>query len=57
MTRDKQRLADYLAPIIEAIERIDRYTHGYFKVDLELVWKTIRRNLPALCQQVRELEI
>lgn len=116
MTRDKQRLADYLAHIIEAIERIDRYTedmgevaflenemvqdavirnfeiigeashnierdypdfvaahpelplvpayemrnavaHGYFKVDLELVWKTIRRNLPALCQQVRELEI
>ena len=26
MTRDQQRLADYLAHIAEAIERIDRYT-------------------------------
>jgi uncharacterized protein with HEPN domain len=26
MTRDQQRLADYLAHIVEAIERIDRYT-------------------------------
>lgn len=114
MTRDKQRLADYLMHILEAIERIDRYTgdmtevaflenqmaqdavirnfeiigeashniereypefaaahpelplvpayemrnavaHGYFKVDLELVWKTIHRDLPALHRQVRVL--
>ncbi len=26
MTRDQQRLADYLAHIVEAIERIHRYT-------------------------------
>jgi hypothetical protein len=26
MTREQKRLADYLAHIIEAIERIDRYT-------------------------------
>lgn len=26
MTRDQQRLADYLGHIIEAIERVDRYT-------------------------------
>ena len=26
MTRDQQRLADYLAHLLEAIERIDRYT-------------------------------
>ncbi|AEM47354.1 hypothetical protein Acife_1197 [Acidithiobacillus ferrivorans SS3] len=26
MSRDQQRLADYLAHILEAIERIDRYT-------------------------------
>lgn len=114
MTRDKQRLADYLTHILEAIERIDRYTgdmaevaflenqmaqdavirnfeiigeashnierdypefaaahpelpldpayemrnavaHGYFKVDLELVWNTIHRDLPGLHQQVRDL--
>lgn len=114
MTRDKQRLADYLMHILEAIERIDRYTgdmtevaflenqmaqdavirnfeiigeacrniereypefaaahpelplipayemrnavaHGYFKVDVELVWKTIHRDLPALHRQVSDL--
>ncbi len=114
MTRDKQRLADYLGHILEAIERIDRYTddmdeliflnnpmvqdavirnleiigeasnniardfpeftqthpelplvpayemrnavaHGYFKVDMEIVWKTIHRDLPGLYEQVRAL--
>jgi uncharacterized protein with HEPN domain len=107
MSRDQQRLLDYLAHIIEAIERIDLYTedmgeltflestmaqdavirnleiigeashnvesnypefadahpelplafayqmrnavaHGYFKVDLEIVWKTIQCDLPEL---------
>jgi uncharacterized protein with HEPN domain len=27
MSRDQQRLGDYLAHILEAIVRIDRYTH------------------------------
>lgn len=113
MSRDQQRLADYLAHILEAIERIDRYTddmievtflenqliqdavirnleiigeashnierhhpnfaaghpelplavayqmrnaiaHGYFKVDMEIVWKTIQRNLPDLHQRVQQ---
>ena len=112
MSRDLQRLPDYLAHILEAIERIDRYTedmdelafldnlmaqdavvrnfeiigeasnniekhypefaaahpelplafayqmrnavaHGYFKVDFEIVWKTIHSNLPELSQQVK----
>ncbi len=112
--RDKQRLADYLSHILQAIERVDRYTedidevaflqnemvqdavirnfeiigeashniechfpefatahpelplafayqmrnavaHGYFKVDLEIVWKTVRRDLPELYAQVRDL--
>lgn len=112
MSRDLQRLPDYLAHILEAIERIDRYTedmnelafldnemaqdavvrnfeiigeasnniekhypefaaahpelplafayqmrnavaHGYFKVDFEIVWKTIHSNLPELCQRVK----
>lgn len=26
--------------------------HGYFKVDLGIVWKTIERDLPALRQRV-----
>ena len=115
MTRDQQRLTDYLAHIAEAIERIDRYTgdmdevaflndelvqdavirnfeiigeasnnieklypdfaaahpelplsfayqmrnavaHGYFKVDFEIVWKTIHRSLPGLHTQVTQAQ-
>lgn len=114
MKADPQRLHDYLAHILEAIERIERYTedmdetgflenpmaqdavirnfeiigetsnniarrypdfaashpelplafaygmrnaitHGYFKVDLEIVWKTISSDLPALYALVREI--
>jgi uncharacterized protein with HEPN domain len=114
MRREKQRLADYLGHLLEAIERIDRYTdamderaflenpmvqdavirnfeiigeashnietrypafaaantelplafayqmrnavaHGYFQVDLAIVWNTIRSDLPRLRQQVRQL--
>lgn len=32
MTRAQQRLADYLAHIIEAIKRIDRYTEDLDEV-------------------------
>lgn len=112
MTSGKQRLGDYLQHIVEAIERVQRYTedadevrfigdemmqdavirnlevigeasrnierehpgfaaahpelplsfayemrnvlsHGYFKVDLGIVWKTIERDLPVLLQQVK----
>ncbi|WP_337841621.1 DUF86 domain-containing protein [Rheinheimera sp.] len=111
MSRDQQRLADYLAHIRQAIERISRYcddlseldflqnelvqdavvrnfevigeasnniekhypefakahpelplssayqmrnavAHGYFKVDYELVWKTIEADLPVLFELV-----
>jgi len=108
------RVADYLGHILQAIERIDRYTedvdevgflenellqdavlrnieiigeaannirrvapayaaqhddvpwqvmvvmrnrisHGYDKVDLEIVWKTIQQDLPTLYRQVQAL--
>ncbi|TNH42303.1 HepT-like ribonuclease domain-containing protein [Photorhabdus luminescens] len=114
MSRDQQRLVDYLAHILEAIKRIDSYTgdmdelaflnnqlvqdavirnfeiigeasnnigkhypnfavanpelplsfayqmrnalaHGYFKVDFEIVWKTIHSDLPRLYQQILEV--
>jgi uncharacterized protein with HEPN domain len=29
--------------------------HGYFKVDLDIVWKTIQHDLPGLQQQVAAL--
>ncbi len=114
MSRDPQRLADYLAHILEAIERIENYVsdmdevtfldnklvqdavirnfeiigeashniekhfpdfvathpelplasayqmrnaiaHGYFKVDFEIVWKTIHRELPGFYTLVRKV--
>lgn len=114
MSRDQQRLADYLYHIVEAIERIDRYTdgigdvefmdnamvqdavirnieiigeasrnieihhpefaaehselplavayqmrnalaHGYFQVDMEVVWRTIRNDLPAFGKQIQDI--
>ena len=114
MSRDPNRLADYLGHIIQAIERIQRYTdvmdevgffqsemaqdavirnfevigeasrnierdhpdfvaghpdlplafayemrnalaHGYFKVDLGIVWATIKNDLPRLLRQVQTL--
>lgn len=35
----------------------NRIAHGYFKVDFELVWKTIHADLPELHKQVRQLVI
>lgn len=114
MTKDSQRLADYLSHMLQAIERIGRYTealdevaflqnemvqdavirnlkilgeasnnirkyfpeveaqhpelplafayqmrnagaHGYFKVDYEIVWKTIHSDLPELYVQVQDI--
>lgn len=114
MSRDQQRLVDYLGHVLEAIERIEQYTgdmdeqkflesnliqdavirnfeiigeasnsiekhypefasthpelpltfayqmrnalaHGYFKVDFEIVWKTIHRSLPGLHALVTEI--
>lgn len=114
MTHDDLRLPDYLGHILDAIERIGRYTagldeaafkqnslvqdavirnfeiigeasrniskrypdfaaahpslplavayemrnavaHGYFKVDLEIVWKTIHNDLLALYHQVQQV--
>ena len=112
--RNAERLANYLIHILDAIERIDRYTedmseiaflknemvqdavirnfeiigeashniesnypefaakhpdlplafayqmrnavaHGYFKVDLEVVWQTIHSDLPRFYLQIREI--
>lgn len=114
MNREQQRLLDYLEHMMQAIERIRRYTdqldevaflqnelvqdavirnleilgeasnniqklypefaaqhpelplafayqmrnavaHGYFKVDYEIVWKTIHTDLPVLYEQLRNV--
>lgn len=33
----------------------NRVAHGYFKVDLEMVWKTIHTDLPQLHGQIKQL--
>ena len=33
----------------------NRVSHGYFTVDLEIVWKTIRNDLPGLAEKVAAL--
>ncbi len=33
----------------------NRVAHGYFKVDLEMVWKTIYTDLPQLHTQIKHL--
>jgi uncharacterized protein with HEPN domain len=33
----------------------NRVAHGYFKVDFELLWKTIHEDLPDLHEQIRQL--
>jgi len=38
-----------------AYEMRNALAHGYFKVDLEIVWRTIHNDLPELHEQVRLL--
>jgi uncharacterized protein with HEPN domain len=33
----------------------NRVSHGYFQIDLDVVWKTVQSDLPNLATQVREL--
>ena len=59
MSRDKQRLADYLSHILEAIERIGRYTHGMnAEVFLgnQLVQDAVIRNLEIIGEASRNIE-
>jgi len=42
-------------PLRQAYETRNVLAHGYFKVDLAVVWKTVERDLPPLDAQVREV--
>lgn len=33
----------------------NRVSHGYFTVDLEIVWKTVKRDIPELEEQAKRL--
>ena len=56
----EQRYPDFTAahpdlPLLAAYEMRNVLAHGYFKVDLEIVWKTIQNDLPALRQHLAAL--
>ena len=42
-------------PLAFAYEMRNALAHGYFKVDLAIVWRTIESDLPRLRQQVQAL--
>ena len=42
-------------PLAIAYQMRNALAHGYFKVDLEMVWKTIENDLPLLEHQVNEV--
>ena len=42
-------------PWIPAYEMRNALSHGYFKVDLSLVWQTIHKHLPGFAEQVQLL--
>lgn len=41
-------------PLAFAYQMRNAVAHGYFKVDYEIVWKTIHADLPVLYSQVQE---
>lgn len=43
-------------PFSMAYEMRNALSHGYFRVDLELVWKTIERDLPAFEAMITRLK-
>ncbi|MBC7214884.1 MULTISPECIES: DUF86 domain-containing protein [Extensimonas] len=49
MTRDRQRQL----PLASAYQMRKALTHGYFKVDFEIVWNAIERDLPSLGRHIR----
>lgn len=59
MSRDKQRLEDYLAHIAEAIERIKRYTETQTKFEFlndSLVQDAVVRNLEIIGEASNNIE-
>jgi uncharacterized protein with HEPN domain len=59
MSRDQQRLADYLTHILEAIERIDRYTEDMSEVPFlqnEMVQDAVIRNFEIIGEAGHNIE-
>ena len=59
MSRDQQRLEDYLSHILEAIERIERYTADMDEthfLDNELIQDAVTRNLEIIGEASHNIE-
>ena len=44
-------------PFISAYEMRNALSHGYFSIDLGIIWETVQRDLPGFSDQVRALSI
>lgn len=42
-------------PLTAASQMRNAIAHGYFKVDLEIVWETIQADLPVLSKDIRHI--
>jgi uncharacterized protein with HEPN domain len=42
-------------PWIEMAATRDRLIHGYFSVDVEIVWQIVRHDLPRVIRQIKAL--
>lgn len=42
-------------PLKLAVDMRNALAHGYFKIDMQIVWKTIQQNLPGLQTLVRRM--
>jgi len=42
-------------PLLDAYEMRNALAHGYFRVDLAIIWKTIENDLPALREQIEAI--
>ena len=40
-------------PLRFAYDMRNQLSHGYFSVDLGIVWRTAKRNIPELCLQIK----
>lgn len=44
-------------PLASAYQTRNALAHGYFKVDFEIIWKTICKDLPRLHTQIHDAQV
>ena len=54
---DKTRQRYPGIPWLKVINMRNRLIHGYVDVDMEIVWRTIKNDLPPLVDQVRKIKL